>query len=1126
MTRVSVILLSYNHAKFIREAIDSTLGQTFADFELIVVDDCSSDNSWELISQYSDQRIKSYRNERNIGGVAGVNRAISELASGELIAIHHSDDVWEPDKLEKQVAFLDARPEMGAVFSDAIAIGEDGALLADGDHFYSSIFSQPNRTRHEWLRFFFGRGNALCHPSVLIRKRVFDDCGLYINGLAQSADFNMWIRVCMRYEIHVLQEKLVRFRVLDNEANASGSRRDSRMRGVYELYKNFDLYLQIRNRDDLFKVFPSMVELDRGDDTDIEFVVAMAAFEEVTFCTKQLFGIDILFKIISDPVRAKKVEGLYGFGLKEFLALTGKYDLFSREEVSDLWKRVQALDAQITSLNEIMTERDQHSNVDQTLAESNTRIVHLTQAVTERDNEIASLNQAVAGSRRELAQVLASKSWLVTKPLRFARRVGISKPGVAARRVLSDVGRALWRGLPLSYERKRAFKGLLFKTAPWAFRWSKAYQAWEAFSAPVDYAPLATSQVRQPTETWDEYVPLIKASPPAQKPAKLICFYLPQFHAIPENDEWWGEGFTEWTNVQPAQPQFEGHYQPHVPGELGYYNLLDPAVQRRQVELAKLYGIGGFCFYFYWFGGKRLLEAPIENYLDDKDLDLPFCLCWANENWSRRWDGLDSEILMAQQHSVEDDLAFIRHVAQYMRDPRYIRINGKPLLLVYRPSLLPSAKETASRWRDWCRANGLGEIYLAYTQSFEAVDPAKYGFDAAIEFPPNNSAPPNITDSVVPMGDNFGSTVYDWRVFVERSEHYKQQPYTLFRSVCPSWDNTARRKNRGTVFLNSTPTLYQRWLKNAIRDTLAHHSNRDERLIFVNAWNEWAEGAHLEPDGRYGYAFLESTRMALLRSTIEAQIDCGRNINASRVAVIVHAYYPELLEEINEFLRESDDLHLHLYVTTTADKVEAVQGLLERQPHNFEVIVVRNHGRDVLPFLHALQLVVKSEHDVILKIHTKKSTHRGDGATWRKDLYQKLLSKDSIKKALSLLGSDANLGILGPDGHIVKMGYYWGANAKTVEAISARLGVEKSDLMNLEFVAGTMFFAKTKALLPLLELGFTSDDFEAEAGQVDGTLAHAIERAFSVSAKSVNMTVSSFNANNSVEHYLFAARSH
>jgi glycosyltransferase involved in cell wall biosynthesis len=393
-----------------------------------------------------------------------------------------------------------------------------------------------------------------------------------------------------------------------------------------------------------------------------------------------------------------------------------------------------------------------------------------------------------------------------------------------------------------------------------------------------------------PRDSWlpntrKEYVPLLKGRPIENKPVKLICFYLPQFHAIPENNAWWGKGFTEWSNVQPALPQFAGHYQPRIPDELGYYNLLDPAVQRRQIELAKLYGIEGFCFYFYWFGGKRLLEAPIENYLNDISLDLPFCLCWANENWSRRWDGLDSEILIAQEHSPEDDIAFIQYVARYMRDRRYIRIDGKPLLLVYRPSLLPSAKETSRRWRQWCRDNDIGEIYLAYTQSFETIDPIKYGFDAAIEFPPNNSAPPNLTNSVTPLDKNFGCTVYDWRTFVERSEHYKSPGYKLFRGVCPSWDNTARRKSRSTVFLNSSPSLYQRWLENAIRCTQQSFTNPDEQLVFINAWNEWAEGAYLEPDARYGYAYLQATNNALTGSQMFPREE-------RKVVLVTHDAYP------------------------------------------------------------------------------------------------------------------------------------------------------------------------------------------------------------------------------------------
>jgi O-antigen biosynthesis protein len=380
-----------------------------------------------------------------------------------------------------------------------------------------------------------------------------------------------------------------------------------------------------------------------------------------------------------------------------------------------------------------------------------------------------------------------------------------------------------------------------------------------------------------------EFMPRLANAPPAKVKAKAICFYLPQFHEIPENNEWWGSGFTEWSNVRPAQPQFRTHYQPHVPLELGYYDLLEPTVQQQQIDLAKLYGLGAFCFYFYWFGGRTLLERPVKGYLEDRSLDFPFCLCWANENWSRRWDGLDNEILIAQEHSPADDIAFISHLSRYLQDPRYLRVNGNPLLLVYRPNLLPCARDTAERWRAWCRVNGIGEIHLAYTQSFEAVDPAEYGFDSAIEFPPNNSAPPNLTNEVAPLSADYRGTVYDWRVLVERSRHYQVPTYRLFRSVCPAWDNTARRGARGTVFLNSSPEAYREWLGNAVAYTESTFDQADERLVFVNAWNEWAEGAHLEPDHKYGYAYLQATRDALSPPAL---------IDTRSVLVVTHDCHP------------------------------------------------------------------------------------------------------------------------------------------------------------------------------------------------------------------------------------------
>ncbi len=615
------------------------------------------------------------------------------------------------------------------------------------------------------------------------------------------------------------------------------------------------------------------------------------------------------------------------------------------------------------------------------------------------------------------------------------------------------------------------------------------------------------------------YVPLLDAEPLEQKPAKLICFYLPQYHPIPENDAWWGRGFTEWNNVRQAEPQFEGHDQPRVPGELGYYHLLDPAVQRRQVELARLYGVGGFCFYFYWFGGRRLLEAPLVRYLEDSSLDLPFCLCWANENWTRRWDGRHKDILIAQDHCPEDDLAFIGHIARYLEDSRYIRIQGKPLLLVYRPHLLPSAKKTVRRWRRWCRDCGIGEIYLACTQSFEVADPARYGFDAAVEFPPNNSAPPDITDRIKPLNATSACTVYDWRVFVERSRQYRTPPYKLFRGVCPSWDNTARRCSRGIVFQNASPLGYQQWLSNAISDTRRRHAQPDERLVFINAWNEWAESAYLEPDQRRGYAYLEATRMALVRNALNRP----RESAPRPLAIVIHAFYEPIFEEILDYTSKIQSVACKLYVTTPVDKKERVRRCLAAQNHDFTLMAVENRGRDILPFLNILPRVAKDGHHTLLKVHTKKSLHRDDGTLWRRDLFDQLLTDKAVLESTIHLDANPRIGILGPAGHIVPMSYYWGANSERVQELSARLGVDRPTCNGLNFVAGSMFFARVKALYPILNLALPENEFEPETGQVDGTLAHAIERLFSVSARSACFETTSID-DRTTSNYGFAKR--
>ena len=363
--------------------------------------------------------------------------------------------------------------------------------------------------------------------------------------------------------------------------------------------------------------------------------------------------------------------------------------------------------------------------------------------------------------------------------------------------------------------------------------------------------------------------PLYQNDLPARLPidpeVRLIAYYLPQFHPIPENDLWWGKGFTEWTNVTKAVPRFVGHYQPRLPGELGFYDLRSPDIIRRQALLAKKYGVHGFCLHYYWFGGRTLLETPLNLLLENKDIDINFCVCWANENWTRRWDGEEHEMLISQAHSPKDDTMFARSLEPLFRDPRYIRIDGRPLLIVYRAGLLPDPLATARRWRHHVASAGFGNPYLVMAQTWGDEDPRPFGFDAAVEFPPHKFwDTPRINSDVELLDPDFEGNMHEYGDLVKRATTAAPTEFKLFPCVCPSWDNEARRPRKGTTFAFSTPEKYGAWLTHACQRSLREFQPA-EQIVFVNAWNEWAEGAYLEPDRHFGFAYLDETARVLGR---------------------------------------------------------------------------------------------------------------------------------------------------------------------------------------------------------------------------------------------------------------------
>ena len=363
---------------------------------------------------------------------------------------------------------------------------------------------------------------------------------------------------------------------------------------------------------------------------------------------------------------------------------------------------------------------------------------------------------------------------------------------------------------------------------------------------------------------------------------KAIAFYLPQFHPIPENDAWWGQGFTEWRNVTCARPRFKGHHQPQLPADLGFYDLRLPESRQAQADMAAEYGIGGFCYYHYWFNGKMLLERPFDEVLQSGEPGLPFCLCWANEPWSRRWDGTDRDILMPQDYADYDAGKHIAWLAKAFRDQRYIRIHGKPFFLIYNSLHIPGLPETIKAWRAAAHREGIGELHLGavLSQKNSLADLQGYDFDAFIEFHPNpRSQGPlkigNLIRFILPRFVNLylqwrraaPSTlltvrkIYSYRTMVANAKAQATTDHRVMPCVCPSWDNSARKRVNCAIMQNDAPALYGQWLRHALERVKGRPA--DEQIVFINAWNEWAEGCHLEPDLQFGRVFLEETAKIL-----------------------------------------------------------------------------------------------------------------------------------------------------------------------------------------------------------------------------------------------------------------------
>ncbi len=429
--------------------------------------------------------------------------------------------------------------------------------------------------------------------------------------------------------------------------------------------------------------------------------------------------------------------------------------------------------------------------------------------------------------------------------------------------------------------------------------------------------PREVKRFTKPALEFEEFRPLPDS---AERRVKLLAYYLPQFHAFPQNDEWWGRGFTEWTNIARGLPRFRGHYQPRVPRDLGFYTLDNNGPMQRQIQMAKQGGVHGFVFYYYWFNGQRLMDAPVDRFLADRSLDMPFALMWANENWTRRWDGAESEVLISQDYREDDDERMAAEFARHFQDPRYIRLQGRPLLMVYRPGIIPNAAETIARWRTLFRDRFGEDPILVMAQSFTDTDPRAYGLDGAIEFPPHKltqELPPANAEFEL-LDTDFTGKIYRYDTVVETSLNEAAPDFPLIKTAVPSWDNDARRQGNGLVITDSTPAKYEAWL-GKLAERAREKPFFGEPIICVNAWNEWCEGAYLEPDLHYGAAYLNATARAVTTAGLTG------TAAAPKLLLVGHDAFPsgaqQLLLELGRSLKREFGLEVE-YLLLDGGKME------------------------------------------------------------------------------------------------------------------------------------------------------------------------------------------------------------
>lgn len=778
-------------------------------------------------------------------------------------------------------------------------------------------------------------------------------------------------------------------------------------------------------------------------------------------------------------------------------------------ELSRKNEQFEQLQKDLDSAKKELAEKDQQiQDTQSALCVARQKLVEKEQQVQDAQSTLIAVRQELSEKEQHIEDIHNSFTWKITRPLyhmgqalrKLMHKTSFTTKAYKALSVLRHKGFG---------ELKRAFKRYLEKRAQ-----KKEIAALTGL--PVDQVKLPNN--KDGYAAYDADYQDNQDFTGQSTDVKMLAFYLPQFHTFPENDEWWGKGFTEWTNVRSGDSRFPGHYQPRVPHkDIGYYSLEDIDTMRKQAELAKQHGIYGFCFYYYWFSGKRLMEKPVDMLLEHPEIDLPFCLCWANENWTRAWDGQNKHVLIGQEYSDADDERFMRDMKKYIDDPRYIRIHGKPLVMVYNPGHIPDCHKSFATWRRVAKEIGLGEILIWTCQTANnTAEILKITdcIDAEVEFPPHNMWLESIAVRDMELNGK-SAFLYNYQCLVdylcEKLKKNEPTPVPVHHSCMMAWDNAARRKNAWfTYYAFSLKSLY-RWVL-AIADRARKDFDEEERFVFVNAWNEWGEGTYLEPDEKYGYANINTVAKALFRMPLnddlqivdlDSSVVDAESFDAAqenpRIAVQVHMFY---LDTLDETIRNLNYLPyaFDCFVTTdTPQKAQQIQAAFEKncRCRNVTVDVMKNRGRDVAPFLQQMAPVVNN-YEYFCHIHSKKTRTNDHGNEWRTYIFKHLFGSEAyLKRLFACFENDKQLGLIMPETYpVLELQAEWGGNREGCNALLRRMGIAKELPEVPVFPVGNMFWARSAAVKRLFQLGLTQMDFPAEAGQVNATIAHQIERCW------------------------------